>query len=98
MAFKRSAVRSRLSPPRPEIFGFQVFFYHGVVSSKRSKSFRPPAVEGTAVRESLGLHHGLIFEEIFPDALKDRGEGRVGLAQILKFVQVLYSGLLYFQA
>ncbi len=27
MAFKRSAVRSRLSPPRPEIFGFQVFFF-----------------------------------------------------------------------
>ena len=29
MAFKRSAVRSRLSPPRerPEIVGFRVFFY-----------------------------------------------------------------------
>jgi hypothetical protein len=27
MAFKRSAVRSRLSPPSPEILRFQDFFY-----------------------------------------------------------------------
>ena len=32
MTFKRSAVRSRLSPPeRPEIVRFQVFFCFGVV-------------------------------------------------------------------
>ena len=27
MAFKRSAVRSRLSPPKPDFFGNQVFFF-----------------------------------------------------------------------
>ena len=42
MAFKRSAVRSRLSPPRPEIFGFQVFFFYRKSLSKKWAARRPP--------------------------------------------------------
>ena len=42
MAFKRSAVRSRLSPPKPDFFGNQVFFFiPRVFQANKQQRFDP---------------------------------------------------------
>ena len=58
---------------------------------------RPSAVQGTAVGQGLRLHHGdqraaendhhgPVLQDLLPDPLEYRGEGRVGFADILRFV------------
>ena len=48
MAFKRSAVRSRLSPPKPDFFGNQVFFFTlRVFQANKQQQFDPAYLHQT---------------------------------------------------